>query len=412
VTTIAPQIVLLLILLILSGFFSGSETALFSLKPYQIRKLGRQPSPRSVRVAALLSDPMRLLVTILVGNTLVNVAASSVGTNVVGHLVDSGVVGISVAAMSILILIFGEIVPKTYAVHHPLGLSLRASLLLGAAVRLMSPLRALFTSLSTLAGRARIPGVAPLEHRHAHVVEAVDVGHSEGVLDGFEREMLGGFIRIERLSVQNIMTPRTEVFMLDSETSVPGAVSIIKSSGFSRVPLFETGDRDLIKGVVYVKDLLHKQYSENLRLRDIARTPLFVPESKPLVGLLNEFVSGSAHFAVVVDEYGTFTGIVTLDDIIEEIIGEQITPKSKNMCMRRTRSTCEVSARMELEYFNALLRTSLVDKQAETIGGYILNRVGRIPAAGEEFVFEGVQFRILDADSRQIKTVRASRRKR
>ena len=403
------QIGLLVVLLSLSGFFSGSETALFSLKPYQIRKLSRRPSRRSIAVAELISDPMRLLVTILVGNTLVNVAASSVGTNVISHLVHKGVVGISVAAMSTLILIFGEIVPKTYAVHHPLTVSLRSSPMLSVAVGLASPLRAVATSLSSLAARARIPGAARPEHEHAHVAEAVATGHSEGVLDVFEREMLGGFLRLQRLSVQNIMTPRPEVFMIDSDTTVSDALRLVKSSGFSRVPVFEKGRRESIRGVLYVKDLLQKQYSESLRIIDIARTPVFIPESKSLVALLNDFASGSAHFAVVVDEYGSFSGIVTLDDIIEEIVGQQLTEKSKNAYVRKAKSTYEVSAKMELEYFNALLKSSLVDNLAETVGGFILNRLGRIPAEGEKFVFEGIRFRVISADARQIISLEVSK---
>ncbi len=411
-TTILIQIGLLVILLVFSGIFSGSETALFSLKPFQIRKLERHPSRRSIGVSSLLSDPVGLLVTILVGNTLVNVAASSVGTNIVGHFVHRGVVGISVAVMSALILIFGEIVPKTYAVNKPIETALRTSAVISAAVRLMSPLRAFFAALSKVAARTRLPGAAMPDHEHAHVAEAVAAGHTEGVLDGRERRMLGGFLRIEHQSVQNIMTPRTEVFMLDAGTLVADAVALARSAGLSRIPVFASEKRDTIKGVVYVKDLLQTQYSGSLRLLDIARQPVFVPESKAIVDLLSEFVKGAAHFAVVVDEYGTFTGIVTLDDIIEEIVGEELTRRSKNTYRKRTRSTYEVSARMELEYFNALQGSSLADSNAETIGGFILNRMGRIPAVGEEFVLEGMRFKILDGDGRQIKTLEIEKKKK
>jgi putative hemolysin len=410
VTTILLQIVLLGVLLVFSGLFSGSETALFSLKPFQIRKLERQPSRRSISVHSLLSDPVRLLVTILVGNTLVNVAASSVGTNIVGHVMHRGVVGISVAVMSSLILVFGEIVPNTYAVNRPVKTALGTSRLISAAVRLMMPLRAFFTALSGLAARIRLPGAAMPDHELAHVAEAVAAGHSQGVLDSLERRMLAGFLKLEHESVQNIMTPRTEVFMLYAGTRLGDAVGLVKSAGYSRVPIFDRDRRDAIKGVVYVKDLLQKQYSMDLELSAIARQPVYVPESKALVDLLGEFVKGAAHFAVVVDEYGTFSGIVTLDDIIEEIVGEELNVRSKNTYRKRTRSTYEVSARMELEYFNALLGTSLSDKSAETIGGYILNRTERIPEQGEVLVLDGIRFKILEADARQIKTLQIGKK--
>jgi putative hemolysin len=413
VSIIASQIVFLGVLLFLSSVFSGSETALFSLKPYQVRKLERKPSRRSIRVSDLLRDPYHLLITILIGNTLVNVAASSIGTNLVGHFVRRGVVGISVVIMTVLILIFGEIVPKTFAVHNPPRTALAAAPIIAVAARFLAPLKVSLEAIIRLIVRPVAPKAQSEDARMGeHVAEAIALGHSEGALDRHEREMLGGIFRLMHLSVQNIMTPRPEVYMLSSELKVGDAVGIVRSSGYSRIPVFDVDSRDSIVGILYAKDLLYRQKDTACRLVDVCRRPLFVPESKPLVDLLEEFVSGAAHFAAVIDEYGSFTGIVTLDDILGEIIGRDAQRDlDKFRYRRKSKSEWEVSGRMGIEYFNALLGTDVSDPHAETIAGYIINRLGRIPAVGEELVTDNLRLRVLGADGQRIAEVEVERLK-
>jgi putative hemolysin len=407
VTFLLLQAMLLTALLFLSAAFSASETALFSLKPYQVRKLQSAPSRRSIAVGSLLEDPYHLLVTILIGNTLVNVAASSIGTNIAGRFLEHGVVGISVAVMSVLILLLGEIIPKTVAVNSPLAVALRFSPVIGDAVRFFKPFKGVLASAIRLVVRLnlmRLPGRATIIDEQ--VAEAIAAGHSEGVLDTVEGEVLGGIFRITHQSVQNIMTPRTEVFMLGSNVSVGEAIGLVKSGGYSRVPIFDGDNRDAIKGVLYAKDLLFKQYSTDLRLSDIARRPVFVPESKTLVDLLGEFVSGAAHFAVVIDEYGSFAGVVTLDDILLEIIGRHGGGRiEKYGFVKKGRYTWEIPGRMEIEYLNALVRASIAGINVETVAGLIIERLGRIPEAGEELVVGNLRFRIIEASERLIRRV-------
>jgi putative hemolysin len=411
VTITILQIALLVFLLLLSSIFSGSETALFSLKSYQVRGLRRRPSRNSIRVGSLLNDPHHLLVTILVGNTLVNVAASSIGTDLVGRFFHEGVVGISVAVMTGLILLFGEIIPKTVAVSSPVGISLRTAGIIALAVRVLAPFRRILESAVSLAGRMRIgrpPGKAA--GYQDHVADAIAAGHSEGILDRFEGEVLGGIFRIMHLSVQNTMTPRTEVFMLSSDTPLREAVDLVKSSGYSRIPVFDAANREDIRGVLYAKDLLQRQYSSDLLVTEIARKPIFVPESKALADLLREFVSGTAHFAVVIDEYGSFTGIVTLEDILEEIVGMEAEEQRDRYSYRQVgRSRWEVSGRMEIEYFNALVGASIPAEGVETIAGFMIDRMGEIPAVGDGMRFANLRLKVLEADSRRIVKIEVER---
>jgi CBS domain containing-hemolysin-like protein len=404
VSTIALQIVLLGFLLFLSFVFSGSETALFSLKSYQVRKLQGRPSHRSITVGSLLKDPYHLLVTILIGNTLVNVAASSIGTNIVHRFVNQGVIGISVAIMTTLILIFGEIIPKTLAVSNPPRMSLAAAPLISRAVRLFSPLKSsLEIAIRAIVRRGSARVQAKLAPFDDHVAEAIALGHSEGALDGFEREMLGGIFRLMHLSVQNIMTPRTEVYMLSSDLTIGEAVALVRSSGYSRIPVFEAGERDTIIGILYTKDLLYTELRPDEDLSELVRKPIFVPESKALVDLLSDFVSGAAHFAVAIDEHGSFIGVVTLDDILGEVIGRDGDRHLEKYRYRRmSKSRWEVSGRMEMEYFNALLGTTLSGVHAETIAGCMIDRMGKIPSVGEEVVIDSLRLKVLAADSRRI----------
>lgn len=406
-TILIIQIGFLAFLLYLSSVFSGSETALFSLKSHQVRRLRSRPSKNSIRLESLLADPHHLLVTILVGNTLVNVAASSIGTSLVGEFFSDNVVGISVAVMTVLILIFGEVVPKTFAASQPLRVSLATVPVISTVVCLLAPLRRVTEAAVSFAERLRPAGTSSYEpDSSADVVEAIAMGHAEGILDQFEREVLGRIFRIEHMSVQNIMTPRTEVVMLGSDVRLHDALGIMKSSGFSRVPVFDSERRDSIMGVLYARDLLHKQSSPRLMLSEIARRPVFVPESKQVVDLLREFVTGKAHFAVAIDEHGSFVGVVTLDDILSEIVdrvGDRL-PR-KHAFTKISRSKWKIPGRMEIEFFNALVGVRIVDTLAETIAGFIINRLGRIPATGDEFVLRGLRFKVLDSDGRRIKSV-------
>jgi putative hemolysin len=313
-------------------------------------------------------------------------------------------VGISVVVMTLLILIFGEIVPKTFAVSNPPSVSLATAPLISVAVRLFAPLKAFLEIVMKRASR-REAAQAPSGETHLgeHVAEAIALGHSEGVLDRIEREMLGGIFRLIHLSVQNIMTPRTEVFMLSSEVSLGDAVPLVRSAGYSRIPLFDPQRRDDIIGILYSKDLLYSQGAPGLRLADVAREPVFVPESKSLMDLLSEFVSGAAHFAVAIDEHGSFAGIVTLDDILSEIIGRDVARNPEKYRYKRlSKNSWEVSGRMEIEYFNVLVGVSISDPGAETIAGLVINRMGRIPLTGEEVVIANLKIEVLQADDRRI----------
>ena len=408
------EIALLCLLVVVSAFFSSSETALFSLRPHELRKLEKHPSPRSLGVVRLLRDPNRFLVAVLVGNTLVNVAASSLGTSLVSSHLKTNEVAVSVGVMTLLILVLGEVMPKTYALNNPVRVSVALSPLLAVALVVFGPLKRAMESFLTLAVWFKLlrlgGGGAPSGER---VAEAVSLGHSGGVVDAFDSEVLQGLFKVMHLSVENVMTPRTEVFMLSRDLALGEATATLKSSGFSRVPLFGPGSRDDIVGVLYIKDVLYGRYGRDVSLGEIARKPVFVPETKPVVDLMKEFAGGAAHFAVVIDEYGTFTGIVTIDDILTEITWRgPASQDAKHTYLKRSRSSWEVPGRMELEYLSALTGVALAESGTQTVGGLVAHRMGKIPAGGEETVVGGLRFRVIEADARRVKRLLIERVRR
>ena len=398
------EILVTAILLILAACFASAETAVFSLRTHEIRRLERHPTARTLRVAGLLRDPHRFLVAILLGNTLVSVGASCLGTSVISHYVRRHEIAVSVVVMSLLILVFGDVVPKTYALNNPIRLSLRLSAFISFAVRLAAPVSRAFELLLNLAARRGRKGLVRKAASGEQVAEAVAIGHAQGLLDAFEGGVLRGFFKVMDLSVANIMTPRTEVFMLSEDLTVGEAKALIKSSGFSRVPVFDRDNRDNVVGVLYVKDIIFGAPAASVRLGEIARKPVFVPESKPAADLMHEFEGGFAHFAVVIDEYGTVSGIVTMDDILEEIAGRFTARRvEKYSYLRRSRSSWEVSGRMEIDYFNALVGGSVPDDVGETVAGLVISKLGRIPSPGEEVTIAGLRFRVLEADKMRVR---------
>ena len=411
--------VLLLILLCLSGFFSSSETALFSLNRSRIasEKLSGRRSWRTV--LTLLSKPRRLLVSLLVGNTLVNVAAASLGTVVAIELlssigsqraVEAGMLWATVI-MTILILFFGEIAPKSFALENAEKMAPVIAGPLAGFAALLGPVRVVLermtdllvsqTRLSRLAG----PGLSSDE-----LATAVEVGHDEGVVDAFERKVINNILDLETRTAGEVMTPRVEVVSLDIDTSVDEWARAFRESGYSRLPVIE-GDLEKIAGVFYAKDYLDVQAHGAARyeLRDLLREPYFVPESMKVAELLREFRERQLHFALVIDEYGSVSGLVTMEDVLEEIVGEITDSRDEEEVPFKVIApgVAVVFAGWELDEFADVTGFSLEDDYAETVGGWLINRLGRIPEAGETVNVPPFQFRILSSRPNRVLWVRA-----
>ncbi len=407
------QLIILFVLLLFSGFFSSSETALFSLGKGQISEMDRSDRGSRRRVALLLAKPRRLLVGILVGNTLVNIAAASLGTAVAidlltpagsGQAVGEGVLWATVI-MTVLILFLGEIVPKSFALENATRLAPRISRPLFIFLALVKPLRVILMWINdfflTLLRPSLLEGP---DLSSDELASAVEEGYDAGILDTFEREVINNLLDMERRTVGDIMTPRVEIVSLDRDTRPEEWKEMFHTNGFSRVPV-TAGDLDSVEGVLYARDVLAAQAGVTTRpdISVLARPPWFIPESMKAMDLLGEFRERQVHLALVIDEYGSVSGLVTMEDVLEEIVGDIADPRGEESPFRLIEErVAVVFAGWELDEFSRAVGIDLIDRYSETVGGWIVNRLGRIPATGETLELGPFRFHILAANPTRV----------
>jgi len=406
-----PLILSLVVLLLFSAFFSASETAYFSISRSAVAEMetGRK---RQRMAAHILRDPRMLLVTILFGNLLVNIAATSAVTALaIARYGDRGI-GIAVAIMTVLILIFGEISPKSLAIKRAGSFAAFAAPILRALMIVLTPVRVLLGAIAdyTVEGSRKILGDRRVAYGAHELATAVELGHREGLFGEFEKEVLTNLFLFSEITAREVQTPRHEVFALDVGTPLNEAIVRVKAKGFSRVPLHE-GSSDSIVGVLFAKDLLRFSRDDRVSLADILRRPSFVPESKRIRELFGELILSHQHLFVVVDEHGSYTGILTLEDILEEIFGEIRNRREPRVAgyHRLDANRVVVEGTMELRDVAEILGVSFESLEVETIAGYLIEKVGKIPREGEAFTIDGVRFLVLSSEPVRVNKLKLER---
>jgi CBS domain containing-hemolysin-like protein len=406
-----PLIGLVAVLLLFSAFFSGSETAFFSLSRFSVAELEKGGSRRRA-IAGLLRSPRMLLVTILFGNLLVNIASTSVVTALAIKLFGTKGVGYAMLVMTFLILVFGEITPKSLAMKRAVTFAVAAAPLVRFLMFVFTPVRLLLGGIAEFAVERsrRIFGDTSDAYGARELATAVEFGHHEGLFDRFEKELLTNLFLFVETTVREIMTPRVEVFSLDVNTSLNESVIPVRDRGFSRVPLYD-GQSDNIVGVLFAKDLLRYSREERISLREIMRPARFVPDSKKIRYLFGELIAAKQHMIMVVDEFGSFDGIVTLEDILEEIFG-RIRDRREPLIEEYLRSDDDhivVEGSMHLEDFNGIFVSELESREVETVAGYLIERIGRIPREGESFMIGDLRFLVLSAETTRVNKLKIER---
>ncbi len=399
-------------LLYFSGLFSGSETAFFSLSKLD---LGEMP-PKS-RVRRLMEKPEKLLIAILVGNTLVNVAAGSLGAlaalalSRAHHYPEGLTIALEVGVVTFVILVLGEVAPKMYAMQRNVDVARRNSGLLTVVMNVLSPV---VSALYALAGK--LGGGAAGEERPFVTAEElrtiVALSEERGTLEEDERDMIDSVMEFGDTVVRELMVPRVDMECFDNTVTVGVATDGVKKLGFSRVPVYE-GDIDHIVGILYAKDLLKfdTETDRNRPITDILRPPLFTPESKNAGELLRELQRRRTHIAVVVDEYGGTAGLVTLEDLIEEIVGEirDEHDQEEPLLTIIDRSTLIADGMVRLDELAESMELTFEGESVETLGGYLMDAFGRIPSEGEKIERDGAEFTIESVVEQRITSVRVVR---
>ncbi len=315
------KIILLFVLLLLSGFFSGSETALVGIGKIKARALVKRGVKGAEIIDEMAREPEAVLTAVLIGNNIVNIAASVIAASIAIEFFGGYGEAIAIGVMTLLILTFAEIMPKTIAVHHAEGVSILVSRPMKLMASVFLPVIKVFSLIT--AAFVRILGIK-LHRKQVMTEEEVetmlDIGEEEGAIEEDEKEMMMGVLKLDEIVVKSVMLPRDEMVCLEVGQTVDFAVDVIKSSGYSRIPVFD-GTKDNIVGVLYAKDLLIKAGEGTLSVKELMKKPYFVSEAKRVDDLLDEFQRGRVHIAIVVDEEGRTKGLVSLEDLLEVIVG-------------------------------------------------------------------------------------------
>ncbi|OLZ42413.1 DNA-binding protein [Natrinema saccharevitans] len=414
-------VLVIVVLIALSAFFSSSEIAMFNLPKHRLEGMLEEETAGAGLVKSLKDDPHRLLVTILVGNNLVNIAMSSIATALLGLYFESGLVPVVLSTFGVtaIVLLFGESVPKSYAVENTESWAVSISKPLKLTEYLLFPLIVLFDYLTRQINRL-IGSTGAIESPYVtrdEIQEMIESGEREGVLEEEEHEMLTRIFRFNNTIVKEVMTPRLDMTAVPKDAPIDEAIETCIQSGHARIPVYE-GSLDNVQGVVHIRDLVRDlNYGEasddELELADLIQPTLHVPESKNVDELLTEMRENRMHMAIVIDEFGTTEGLVTMEDMIEEIIGEILEGGEEQPIEEIADDTVLVRGEVNIEDVNEALDIELPEGQEfETIAGFIFNRAGRLVEEGEEITYDGVRITVETVENTRILKARLTKLER
>ena len=400
-------ILILLILVCGSAFFSASETALTSLNKIKLRNMAEENVKNADKVQKLIDDPNRLLSSILIGNNLVNNAAAALTTMIAVSLLggQSGV-GAATMIITIIILIFGEITPKTLASQNAEKVSLAVSNIISVIVVISTPVVKVMNLITNvlikvLGGNSteKTPTIT-----EAELKTMVNVSHEEGVLEVDERRMINNVF--EDLKAKDVMTPRTDMVCVEDTITYDEIVSIFKEERFSRLPVYHESVDNII-GILYVKDIIFID-EQHFKITDYMREPFFTYESKPISELFSEMRGNRIRAAVILDEYGGTSGLVTLEDLVEEIVGDiadEYDEQEKEIeVIKEDEFIVDGSTR--LEDVNEMIGLHLASEDFDTIGGYVIGILGSFPDGGEEVETDNIKIVVEEVDKNRIEKLR------
>lgn len=398
-------------LLALSGVFSGSETALVALSMARVEALVQEHRSGAAALYELKKDPSRMLTTILIGNNLVNIGASAMATVIATREFGHAGPGIAVGLLTFFILVFGEITPKSLATRYPERISLLAAIPLLGFMRLTYPLVWLFGRFTARVHES-IGGKGEPMVTESELIGMLGHGVADGEIEDGEREIIERVFAFNDLKVRDVMTPKGELFSLDAELTVEQALPLVIAKPYSRIPIYSESPDNIIK-VVYLRDLLNAVSEDKNQacLETIAHQPLFVSQYQSLDELFETFRRRSRHFSIVVDEYGDVRGIATLEDLLEEIVGEIYDESDLSAPRVDDSSEDEITVEggTELRVISAHFHIEISGKPTDTVSLWILKQAKVIPKTGEKFVIDGLEVSVREASSRRIEQVHIRR---
>ena len=411
-----------LALLGLSAFFSGSETALTAASRGKLHSAADKGKMGAAAALKLTEDNERLIGAVLLGNNLVNILATSLATSLLTLLFGDSGVAVATLVMTALVLIFAEVMPKTYAISNPETAATRVAPVITIVVKVFSPVvsavRWLVRAILGLMGVKTDPSASILAAQE-EIAGAISLHHAEGAVEREHRDRLLGALDLGQREVEEIMLHRQHIELIDADAPPEEILSQCLSSPYTRLPVYKD-DPENIVGVIHAKDLLRSidalvrgtkgglENIETFNVMDVAMEPYFVPETTTLDDQMREFLRRRAHFALVVDEYGALRGLITLEDILEEIVGEiadehdedqqTLTPESDGSVL--------VEGQMTIRDLNRACDWNLPDEEANTVAGLVIHEAQTIPTPGQTFTFHGFRFQVVARDRNRLTQIR------
>ncbi|MBF9055076.1 DUF21 domain-containing protein [Rhodobacterales bacterium HKCCA1065] len=408
-------------LLVLSAFFSGSETALTAASRGKLRAQADRGSKAAERALRITEDSERLIGSVLLGNNVVNILAASLATALFTRLFGESGVALATLVMTLLVLIFAEVLPKTYAITNAEKTAARVSPVIAVVIFLFSPIvgavRILVRGVLRLFGVQTDPDSKILSARE-EIAGAITLGHSEGAVEKEHRDRLLGALDLHERMVEEIMLHRSKIEMINADATPEEILSQALQSPHTRLPVYR-GETENIIGVIHAKDLLRAMDGltrgenakgiENFRITDVAMKPYFVPDTTTLDEQMRQFLRRKTHFALVVDEYGALRGLITLEDILEEIVGEitdefdvdeapQLKPGPDGHFL--------IDGAMTIRDFNRATDWSLPDEEANTVAGLVIHEAQTIPVIGQAFSFHGFRFEVVARENNRLTQIK------
>lgn len=410
-TSSLMQIGLLVILLIGSGFFSASETALMSLSKIKMRHMEEDGVKGAKLVSSLLVDPSKLLSTILVGNNIVNIAATSISTSLFVSMWGAQGVAAATALMTVLVLIFGEITPKTISANNPEKMSVFVAKPIKVFVLILSPIVWVFNIITKVIFKllgVDNKGVKPFITEE-ELKTMVNVSHEEGLLEIEEREIINNVFEFGDMQAKEAMVQRLDMVAIDLEDTYEEIIELFKHEKLSRMPVYEETIDDII-GILNIKDIifLSDEEVENFDIKKYIREPFFTYEFKKITQLLEEMKKDKSQMTIVVDEYGGTAGLITIEDLVEVIVGDIDDEYDEEDDDIEIISSTEylVEGSTKISDVNEILDIELESDEFDSIGGYIIGYIKHIPDENELIEVDGIKFNIESVDKNRIKKIR------
>lgn len=409
------RIAIVFILLLFSSLFSSSETAITSITIAKIRQLKEEDEESAEILKSMKRKTNDIIATILIGNNIVNIAATAVLTELILQLPISGKNStlIATAIMTILILIIGEITPKSFAAQNPVKVAVKVAKPLELLATIFKPILFILTRITNviikfLGGEivTNTPFVTEEEIR-----SLVDVGEEEGTIKHQEKEMIEGIFEINDIDVTEVMVPRIDIVAVSEEATLREALDLIITYGHSRIPVFKD-TIDNIVGILYAKDMLpfvstKDQRFDEKSIANLMRAAYYIPETKKVNQLLRELQQEKVHMAIVLDEYGGTEGLVTIEDILEEIVGDILDEYDNEVDLieKINENIYLVKADVSLEEINEIFETNLPEGDFDSLGGFVFGTLGRVPVQGDMVTYENLQMTVMELDNRRILSI-------